>query len=206
MAEMSSSLPLSSASSDKLGRVTRRIVGEVSPSYAPVRPQARLISIVGSKKSHNRAQLLVDLNNELTDRKRPVLRYTVPESGEQPPDLRDWIEDQTKGLSQVRFVRDRTVAFASTMDAVVRQLAGSSAPTLIIDGFDRLSPEARKEIEAELVVPFLFPPSGEASTTVVIARDETHPLNEAMLRWEEEVIQVDENGTEAPSSDSPLTG
>jgi hypothetical protein len=185
-------------------RAARLVTQAQQPSRLPG-PESRLFSIVGPRDG--KTAYIKSLDEQLKVKKHPVLRYGGRST--QAGDLHQWLEGEADKLKEqgVDLVRDRTVAFASALDVVMRQLRSASTPVLLIDGYDELSTDDRALLEEELIVPFLFPPSGEASTLVVIARDEDNALSDPMLRWEEDVVEVDESGDEvSPAGNPPSTG
>ena len=71
---------------------------------------------------------------------------------------------------------------------VVSKLPTAQKPVLPLDGFDELSNDSRQFVEQHVLTPFLFAPIDNCQNRAVLARRDEYALNEAVLRWEDEVV------------------
>ncbi len=117
-----------------------------------------------------------------------VLEYDA--SQQDKTSLYDWLDANTDKLANVTIVNDRTASFASVIDFVARQFDRENPATLVVSNLDKLESDQRETVERQLLVPFLFPSSGERVTRILISDSQAEKLVEPILRWEAEVIDL----------------
>jgi hypothetical protein len=78
--------------------------------------------------------------------------------------------------------------YPETILQQLNDIRGAPIPVLLVDEWETTTLDERRRCEEHLLVPFLF--SAGLNSRVVIARRDEHGLEEALLRWEEEVHEL----------------
>lgn len=152
-----------------------------------------LIGPPGAGKTTYLLQLEADLRQQ-APRRAIVLWLTVPKDGGSQHSLSLWLEEQAQTLSRhyqfPRFINDRTVPFEAAWYVfveLVRRNSGAIPVVFLVDGLDEVSVRQRMVIELLLAI---FLNRLGSDDCIVVTRRDADALNEAMLRWEEEVLPL----------------
>lgn len=102
---------------------------------------------------------------------------------------------------KVFFASDRSVLFASALDAFLRSVSETRL-ILLVDSFEEVSEAEREAMEAQVLIPFLFQAGGRGDERyAVIARRDEFALSDALLRWEDEIYTLE--GLDAAKANEP---
>jgi hypothetical protein len=160
----------------------------------------RLRSVIGPPGS-GKTTFLLTLHHILGQHNRCfLLPILFPDSAR---NLQEWLDSVlAQGGRQFEF----TPIPSNEPQEVFRQLCshcGANIPVLFLDAFEELPVDERRWIEEHLLIPFLHPNTGgDAKTRIIVARREERALEEALLRWEEEVHPLE--GLDKPAADGPV--
>ena len=150
----------------------------------------RLCSIIGPPGS-GKSFFLSRLRDRLREAGAIVLWLDVTELGAMPDALIDWLNEQPREAGIESVVDRADATFSASFAAFLRQPGPVTPIVLLVDSFEDISPEWREVLEIQVFEPFLFPPGAEADKRyAVIARRDEYGLQEALLRWEDDVHEL----------------
>lgn len=161
--------------------------------------QTRLRSIVGPP-GVGKSTFLRQLAAACGRNNLPVLWLDAARASLDEPALTHWLRQQLAEMARAgQLVLDREEGGAtatddlSFRDLLPRTAAAlvAQAPVLLVDGFDELPERRRRWLEVNVLLPFLFPGSDSPMTRAIIGRRDEAALDEAILRWEDEVSELE---------------